>query len=104
VNIPEGTYFLESIDTSSEVHDAYMLADLLEKKVNDIGRDNVVQVVTDNGVNYKTAGKLLMERIFILSWSPCVTHSLDLMLGDIGNLKEFKKAIARARRVTTFIE
>jgi hypothetical protein len=28
VNSPEGTYFLESVDASSEVHSATMLADL----------------------------------------------------------------------------
>jgi hypothetical protein len=38
VNSSEGTYFLESVDASSEVHDAFMLADLLEKKVDDIGK------------------------------------------------------------------
>uniref|UniRef100_K3ZMR1 DUF659 domain-containing protein n=1 Tax=Setaria italica TaxID=4555 RepID=K3ZMR1_SETIT len=103
VNSPEGTYFLESVDASSEVHDAYMLADLLEKRIEDIGKDKVVQVVTDNGANYKAAAKLLMERIPSLFWSPCVAHCLDLMLEEIGKLKEFKKPSARARRVTTFI-
>ena len=80
-----------------------MLADLLEEKIEGIGRDNVVQVVTDNGANFKAAGKLLMERIPTMFWSSCAAHCLDLMLEDIGNLKEFKKPIARARRVTTFI-
>lgn len=103
VNSPEGTYFLESVDASSEVHDAKMLADLLEKKVDDIGRDKVVQVVTDNGANFKAAGKLFMERIPTIFWSPCAAHCLDLMLEEIGNLEAFKKTIARARRVTTFI-
>ncbi|CAD6238899.1 unnamed protein product [Miscanthus lutarioriparius] len=103
VNSPEGTYFLESIDASSEVHDAYMLAGLLEKKVEEIGKDKVVQVVTDNGANFKAAGKILMDRIPTIFWSPCAAHCLDLMLEDIGNLSEFKKPITRARRVTTFI-
>ena len=103
VNSPEGTYFLESVDASSEVHDANMLANLLEKKVDDIGKDKVVQVVIDNGANFKTAGKLLMERIPIVFWSPCDAHCLDLMLEEIGNLEAIKKHIARARRVTTFI-
>jgi hypothetical protein len=35
VNSPEGTYFLESVDASSEVHDAFVLADLLGKKIGD---------------------------------------------------------------------
>jgi hypothetical protein len=103
VNSLEGAYFLESVDASSEVHDACMLADLLEQKVNEIGTDKVVQVVTDNGANYKAAGKLLMKRIPTVFWSPCAAHCLDLMLEDIGDLKAFKKPIARARCVTTFI-
>ena len=103
VNSPEGTYFLESIDASGEVHDAYLLADLLEERIEQIGKDKVVQVVTDNGANYKAAGKVLMDRIPTLFWSPCATHCLDLMLEDIGNLKEFKKTITRARGVANFI-
>ena len=103
VNSPEGTYFLESVDASSEVHDAFMLADLLGKKIEEIGKEKVVQVITDNGANYKAAGRILMERFPSLFWSPCAAHCLDLMLEDIGNLKEFKKPIVRARRVTTFI-
>ena len=73
------------------------------KKIEEIGKDKVVQVVTDNGANFKAAGKLLMERIPTIFWSPCAAHCLDLMLEDIGNSKEFKKPILRARRVTTFI-
>ena len=103
VNSPEGTYFMESVDASGEVHNASMLADLLERRINIIGRDNVVQVVTDNGANYKAAGELLMLRFPTLFWSPCAAHCLDLMLEDIGKLKEFKKPIAQAKRVTTFI-
>eukprot|EP00267_Zea_mays_P049748 XP_020402458.1 uncharacterized protein LOC109943531 [Zea mays] len=80
-----------------------MLADLLGKKIEEIGKEKVVQVITDNGANYKAAGRILMERFPSLFWSPCAAHCLDLMLEDIGNLKEFKKPIVRARRVTTFI-
>ncbi|CAD6236567.1 unnamed protein product [Miscanthus lutarioriparius] len=92
VNSPEGTYFLESIDASSEVHDAYMLAGLLEKKVEEIGKDKVVQVVTDNGANFKDAGKILMDRIPTIFW----TSMCCALLGS-------HKPITRARRVTTFI-
>nr|XP_045083750.1 uncharacterized protein LOC109738638 [Aegilops tauschii subsp. strangulata] len=103
VNSPEGTFFLESVDASSVCHDGDMIADLLEKRILDVGKENVVQVVTDNGANYKKAGHLLMERMPTLYWTPCACHCLDLMLEDIGKLKAFKKPIAGARRVTTFI-
>ncbi|XP_031091572.1 uncharacterized protein LOC115996475 [Ipomoea triloba] len=103
VNSPKGTFFLETVDASSESQDATMLAALLEKKIEGIGKDNVVQIVTDNGANYKAAGRLLEERIPTLFWTPCATHCLDLMLEDIGKLAEFKSKIASVRNVTTFI-
>jgi hypothetical protein len=103
VNSPAGTYFLKSVDASTEAHDATMLADLLEQNIVHIGKENVVQVVTDNGANYKAAGKLLMQWIPTLFWSPCAAHCLDLMLEDIEKLKDFKKPITQAKRVTTFI-
>jgi hypothetical protein len=93
VNSPARTYFLESVDASTEAHDATMLADLFEQKIVHIGKENVVQVVTDNGANYKAAGKLLMQWISTLFWSSCAAHCLDLMLEDIGKLKDFKKSI-----------
>jgi hypothetical protein len=103
VNSPAGTYFLESVDASAECQDARMIADLLEQRIVDVGINNVVQVVTDNGANYKAAGRILMERIPTLYWSPCACHCLDLMLEDVGKLNAFRKPIARGRRVTNFI-
>ena len=88
------------VDESSKVHDAPMLADLLQQRIDLIGRDKVVQLVTDNGANYKAACKLLMERIPTLFWTPCAAHCLDLMLEDIGKMKQFSKPIAHARQVT----
>jgi hypothetical protein len=52
-----------SIDASSEIANASMLADLLEQQIDKIGRENVVQVVTNNGANFKAAGRLFMDRI-----------------------------------------
>jgi hypothetical protein len=42
VNSSVGTYFLESLDASSKVHDAFMLVDLLEAKIEEIRKDKVV--------------------------------------------------------------
>ncbi|KAL6524933.1 hypothetical protein OROMI_030526 [Orobanche minor] len=79
-NSPEGTFFLKSLDVSSEIQDAVMLANLFEQQIDEIGRDFVVQVVTDNGANFKAAGGILCRRIPTLYWTPCAAHCLDLML------------------------
>jgi hypothetical protein len=57
-----------------------MLAALLEKRIDAIGRDKVVQIVTDNGANFKAAGRLLERKILtcfglhvlLTVWTSCL--------------------------------
>jgi hypothetical protein len=102
-NSPAGTFFLGSVDASSEIANAKMLADLLEQQVDKIGKEYVVQLVTDNGANFKAAGGILMERIPHLFWTPCAAHCLNLLLQDIGEIKEFNTAINLRKRVCRFL-
>jgi hypothetical protein len=102
-NSPAGTFFLGLVDASSEVADGRMLADLIEKQIEKIGKEYVVQVVTDNGANFKAAGRILTERIPTLFWTPCAVHCLDLLLEDVGKIKEFHKCIDSAKKVCRFI-
>jgi hypothetical protein len=71
-----------------------MLAALLEKRIYVIGRDKVVQIVTDNEANFKVVERLLERKIPHLFWTPCAAHYLDLLLEDIGKIGEFKKCIS----------
>ena len=98
-----GTFFLGSVDASSEVADAQMLADLLEKQIDKVGKEYVVQIVTDNGANFKAAGRILMERIPHLFWTPCAAHCLNLMMQDIGQIKEFNTTINMAKKLSRFL-
>ena len=59
----------------------------LDEVVEEIGEENVVQVITDNAFNYVNAGIRLMEKRRKLWWTPCVAHCIDLMLEGIGKLK-----------------
>jgi hypothetical protein len=102
-NSPAGTYFLGSVDTSSQVASDNMLADLLEKQFDKIGRELVVQIVTDNGANFKAAGRIFMDRIPYLFWIACAAHCLDLLLEDIEKIKEFNTCINMTKKVPRFI-
>jgi hypothetical protein len=102
-NSPAGTFFLGSVDASSEVADKDMLVDLLEKQIDKIGREYVVQLVTDNGSNFKAAGRILMDRIPHLFWTPCAAHCLNLLLQDIGEIKELNTVINSAKKVSRFL-
>ncbi|KAK1258132.1 hypothetical protein QJS04_geneDACA024940 [Acorus gramineus] len=101
-NSPKGTMFLKSIDASAHSHTAIFLF----KEINDvieniIGKENVVQIVTDNAANYKAACQLVIERHPTIFWTPCAAHCIDLILEDIG--KMHIRTISLARRITVFI-
>ena len=76
---------------------------MFDSLVEDIGEENVVQVITDNGSNYVLVGKLLEEKRPHLYWTPCAVHCIDLMLEDIGKLPLIKKTIQRGVSLVGFI-
>ena len=76
------TVFLKSIDASKNVKSADYIYSILKDVLKEVGRHNVVQVVTDNGANYKSAGQKLSRRQNVY-WTPCAAHCLDLMFEDI---------------------
>jgi hypothetical protein len=80
VNSPEGTYLWGQLmhQVRSKIN-LYLLI-YWRKKINEIGKDKVVHVITNNGANYKAACRIFMERIPSLFWSSCAAHCLNLML------------------------
>nr|XP_009778323.1 PREDICTED: uncharacterized protein LOC104227719 [Nicotiana sylvestris] len=80
-----------------------MLASHLNKLVDDVGKENVVQMITDNGSNFVNAGKRIMETRPHVYWTPCVAHCIDLMLEDIGKLKIHQETLKKAKDVVMFI-
>lgn len=57
VNCPKGSMFLDSVDASDFVKTGEKMCELLSEKIELIGPERVVQVVTDNAANMKLAGK-----------------------------------------------
>ncbi|KAH1249951.1 hypothetical protein GmHk_05G013217 [Glycine max] len=98
-----GTMFLKSVDGFDFVKTGEKLFELLDAIVEEVGEENVVQVVTDNGSNYVLAGKLLEEKRKHIYWTPCAAHCIDLMLEDIGKLPLIRKTIRRAINLVGFI-
>lgn len=65
VNSPKGTFFLNSleIDISKTTENIFKM---LDDVVNFVVKENVVQVITDNGQNYKVAGEDANTEEFVL--------------------------------------
>ena len=58
INSQVGTMFLKSVDGSDFVKTGENIFALLDATMEEVGEENVVQVVTDNGSNHVLAGKL----------------------------------------------
>ncbi|RVW92979.1 hypothetical protein CK203_032771 [Vitis vinifera] len=103
VNSPAGTWFMKSIDASDTIKNGELMFKYLDEVVEEIGEENVVQVITDNASNYVNAEMRLMEKRSRLWWTPCAAHCIDLMLEDIGKLNVHATTLSRARQVVKFI-
>ncbi|XP_022145205.1 uncharacterized protein LOC111014710 [Momordica charantia] len=75
--------FLKAVDCSGEVKDKFFIANLMKEVINEVGPDNVVQVITDNAPNCKGAGQLIEGQFPMIVWTPCVVHTLNLALKNI---------------------
>ncbi|AQK94388.1 hAT transposon superfamily protein [Zea mays] len=94
-------YFLKrDVDVS---HTSEVVFELVDKAIEDIGPDDVVQVVTANASNNMGAKKLLHVKRPHIFWTSCATHTINLMLQGIGNMPRFKKVIDQAKAFTIFV-
>ncbi|KAL6554980.1 hypothetical protein OROGR_006238 [Orobanche gracilis] len=73
-NTPRGSMFVESVDASSYSHTGQKMFELLDRFIQRVGPDDVVQVVTDSASNNVLAGKLLEDKYPHLYWTPCAAH------------------------------
>ncbi|KAK8584428.1 hypothetical protein V6N12_068672 [Hibiscus sabdariffa] len=83
--------------------DADFYYNLLDKVIEEIGEEYIIQIVTDNEAAMKAAGKRLMLKRTHLYWTSCAAHGLDLCLEDIGKKSSVARVLEEAKKVTCFI-
>ncbi|KAI9125732.1 hypothetical protein K1719_003150 [Acacia pycnantha] len=103
VSCPHGVYFVSSVDATNVIEDASNLFRLLDEVVEEIGEENVVQVITENTPSYKAAGKMLEEKRTNLFWTPCATYCIDRMLEDFMKIKCVGECMEKGQKITKLI-
>ncbi|KAG8493060.1 hypothetical protein CXB51_010385 [Gossypium anomalum] len=88
-------------DDVSSVHsrDAEFYYSLLDSVVEEIEENYIVQIVTDNEVAMKAAGKKLLLKRKHQYWTSCVAHYLDLCLEDIEKKPSVAKVLDEAKKL-----
>ncbi|XP_073151853.1 uncharacterized protein [Henckelia pumila] len=78
-----GPMFLKAVNCEGEYKDKLFISKLLINAINEVGHQNVVQVVIDNASVCKAAGLLVEAKYPHIFWTPCVVHTLNLALKNI---------------------
>ncbi|XP_042515326.1 uncharacterized protein LOC122089692 [Macadamia integrifolia] len=80
---PSGALFLKSEECSHAKLTASYIFDILDKEIQSIGPNLVVQLISDNASNYSSALDMLTGKYRWLFKTRCVAHGINLMLKDI---------------------
>jgi hypothetical protein len=100
---PKGEVFLDSTDTSGEEKTSQFIADEIEKQLEAVGPQNVVQVITDSASNCKGSWIILSNKFPHLVCGPCTAHCLDLLLEDLVKPDWIKTNFQEGRDIVNFM-
>ncbi|XP_058735751.1 uncharacterized protein LOC131607810 [Vicia villosa] len=78
-----GLVFLKVVDTSSEIKSKHYIVDRMAGVIQEVGEENVIQVITDNAPVCKAAGMIIESSCPKVFWTPCVVHTLNLASKNI---------------------
>ena len=98
-----GSTFLKSIDGSAVAHTAEYIYEQLKSAIEMVGSMNVVAVITDNASNCKAAGALVESEYPLISWVPCASHSIDLLIEDVGDIPWVHEVVKKAEFMVNFV-
>ncbi|TXG61034.1 hypothetical protein EZV62_012397 [Acer yangbiense] len=84
VNCCKGTIFLSSKESFDEAHTRELIFKYVDKCIEQVRPQNVVQVMTNNASNNIVAAKMLKEKRPSIFWSSCAPHTINLMLEATG--------------------
>jgi len=95
--------FLKCHDTTGKTKYGPYLMGLFKETIKEVGRENVVQIVTDSALNNVLAGGLIEDEYPIVFWTPCFVHCINLLLKDINNIAWVGNTITEAKMLQIFI-
>jgi hypothetical protein len=69
----------------------------------DVVEKNIVQVITDNGSNYKKAYRYLTNKYLHIAWRSYLAHTINLMLKTIGEFSDHESIIDSAKLIARWL-
>eukprot|EP00267_Zea_mays_P045970 XP_020398306.1 uncharacterized protein LOC103634671 [Zea mays] len=89
----DGTMFLRAINTEGISKTKEYIAEKMLAVIDEVGAQNVVQVITDNAANCRAADIIVDQKHPHIFWTPCVVHTLNLALKNICAANEIEDVL-----------
>ena len=66
----KGPMFIKAVNCMGETKSKEFIANLMQEVINEVGDQNVVQIITDNAANCKGAGEIIEGLHSHIYWTP----------------------------------
>ena len=76
----KGSMFLKVVNFFGQVKDKFSVANLMKEVIDEVGHQNVVQIVTNNTTNCKGTRERIESMCPHIYWTPCIVYTLSLAL------------------------
>jgi hypothetical protein len=101
---PATRQFLGAVDTTGYPKTAEYQASIMEKYIEEVGPQNVVQICTDNASSMKAAADIITDKYPHIYFQGCVVHAMNLLLEDWGKATWMKEVVKKSRTIIKFIK
>lgn len=101
----KGMMFLRSMDVSAIIEDVDLLTAMLFRVVDDVGAQNIVQIVTNDVSPYMQAARhyVLKYHDHAFFFVLCADHCINFLLEKIAASKDVCEVLRKAKAITRFI-
>jgi hypothetical protein len=96
--------FLEAVDTIGYPKTAEYQASIMEKYIEEVGPQNVVQICTDNASSMKAAANIITDKYPHIYFQGCAVHAMNLLLEDWEKATWMKEVVKKSRTIIKFIK
>ena len=96
-------YFHKSVNATGHMQNSKFVYEHIKEVIEEIGQQHVVQLVTDNGSNFKKACLDLVADFPHITWQPCAAHTINLMLKEMGCFPEINEVVSSCKRICRFM-
>ncbi|KAL9237386.1 hypothetical protein vseg_011940 [Gypsophila vaccaria] len=100
---PSRTFFHKSVDASSYYKNVKSLADLFDSVIQEIGSENVVQIIIDGALSYSGVANHILQTYGTVFVSPCASHCVNMILDDFCRIDWVNRCVIQAQTITRYI-